>query len=350
MTVDELKLQSDVLNLDSTGKISSVDEIQLLELSGSMTPFWDKIALIAGKEFDIDVKVTGQQEEQFIVKYPLWKKPIESIAQLDIISSFHADTVVLNGIKYSEVALPFHFDNSKLHAELSSRMGEGKVEVVTDTDFVTEQTVIKIPGNSQVMTGVKLNDLLISTWFSKIHPLFGVFTQPAGLIDVRLDSFWWPIDAQEINEANFVVIFDAREIQFKSQPLLKDILTTFGLEKEMLRLLDNEIYCISNNGHTKCSPVRLLVGDAEITVGGAVYFDGSLDYKVEVPVTKKLVSDEGYRVLEGTTVNVTVKGTTKDPYFDKEEVKNNIQNLMKKAAEKIVPKYNETMHATGASG
>ena len=338
MTIDELKLQSGILNLDATGKISSIDEIQLLELSGSMTPVWDKIALIAGKEFDTDIKVMGQQEEQFIVKYPLWQKLSKSIAQLGVSSSFHADTVVFNGIEYHEVALPFHFDNSNLHAELSSRMGDGKVEVVTDIDFVSEQKVVKIPGNSQVMTGVKLDDLLVSKLFSKIHPLFGIFAQPSGLIDVRLDSFWWPINAKERNETNFVVIFDTREIQFKSQPLLKDILTTFGLEDETLRLLDNDIYCISNNDQTKCSPVRLLVGDAEITVGGVVYFDGSLDYKVEVPVTKKLVSDEGYRVLEGTTVKVTVKGTIKDPYFDKGEVTTNIQNLMKQAAEKIVLK------------
>ncbi len=350
MKVEELKLQSGILNLDATGKISSVDEIQLLELSGSMTPMWDKIALMAGKEFAADVKVTGQQEEQFIVKYPLWKELSESITQLAVFSSFHADTVVFNGIDYHEVALPFHFDNSKLHVELSSRIGDGKVEIVTDTDFVAEQRAVKIPGNSQVMTGVELNDLLISTLFSKIHPLFGVFAQPSGVIDVRLDSFWWPIDAKEKNEANFVVIFDAREIQFKSQSLLKDILATFGLEKEMLRLLDNEIYCISNNGQTKCSPVRLLVGDAEITVGGVVYFDGSLDYEVEVPVTKKLVSDEGFRVLEGTTVKVTVKGTTTDPYFDKSEVTTNIQKLMKKAAEKIVPRNDRAMHATGAGG
>jgi hypothetical protein len=165
-----------------------------------------------------------------------------------------------------------------------------------------------------------------------------VFTQPTGLIDVRFDTFRWPIDAQEKNKANFVVILDVSEVKFESQAILKDILTIFGLEKGKLRLLDSVIYCISKNGKTKCSPVRLLNGDAEITVGGSVYLDNSIDYKVEVPITQKIVSEEGYRIVKGATVNVTVKGTTKDPYFDNEEVKNNIQNLMKKAAEKIVPK------------
>jgi len=330
MSVDKLKLKlgSGILDFDATGKVSNVDEIQLLELNGTMKPALDKIASIIGKEFDVDVKMTGQQEEQFVLKYPLWKKSSESIAQWGAFSSFHADILSFNGIELHAVALPFYFDNSKLHVELSSRIGEGRVEFVTDTDFVADPAVIMAPRNSQVMTGVELNDPLVKTLFSKIHPLFGVFTQPSGLIDVRLDSFWWPMGEEGKKEASFVAIFDAREIQLRNRPLLKNILTIFGLEKERLQLQDNEIYCIGKNGGVKCSPVRLQAGDSEIIVGGSVYQDSSLDYVVEVPITKKLVNDR-YQHLEGATVKVPVNGTIKEPYFDKKNVTTTIQALMK---------------------
>jgi hypothetical protein len=338
MTVEELKLRSGILDLDVTGSVSRSDAVQLLELSGSMKPDLYKVASIISKEFDIDLKMQGQPDEQIVIKYPLWSKPGDNIGQLGVFSSFHADRLVYNGIDLRNVALPFHFDNSKLHMELSSQMNEGRLELVADIDFVADPAVIKTPENSQVMTGVKLNDSLSSILLSRIHPLFGGLAQPSGLIDVRLDSLWWPIGEEGKNEANFVAIFDAREINLESGIQLKNILTIFGLEKEKLQLQDNEIYCIGNNGRIKCSPLRVMAGSAEIVMGGFVSMDGSLDYMVEVPITKKLVSDKEYQVLKGTTIKVAVKGTTEEPSFDKETVISTIQSLMKQAAGEIVRK------------
>lgn len=342
MSVEELKLESGILELDATGNVSNVDAKQLLEIRGSMIPALDKIAAILGKEFDSALTMTGQQEEQVILQYPLWKKPAAGITQLGVYSSFHPDTLVVNGVELREVALPFHFDNSKLHMELSSRMNEGRFDIVTDTDFTAAPAVIMTPGNSRIMTGVKLNDPLVATLFSKIHPLFGVFAQPSGMIDVRLDSLWWPIGASRKEETNFVTILDVRDIQLEKLAILNNILLLFGLEKERLQLRDNEIYCIGKNGQLKCSPVRVMAGEVEVIVGGSVYDDSSLDYEVEVPVTKKLVSDEEYRILQGTTVRVAVKGTNQIPYFDREKVVNTLQNLMKQAAEKIVQENERT--------
>lgn len=335
MTVDELKLRSGTLGLDLTGSVSITAAKQMLELNGTMEPALDRVAAIIGKEFDIDLRMKGRPEEQIVIRYPLWSKPGEGAGESGFFSTIHAESLVINGIDLRGVTMPFHFDNRKLHMELSSSLNEGRFELVTDTDLSVHPAVVKSPENSQVMIGVRLDDSLASKLLSRIHPLFGGLAKPSGLIDLRLDSLWWPIGKDGTDEANFVVIFDAREIHLESTASLQNILAVFGLEKERLQLRDNEIYCIGDNGRIKCSPVRVMAGEVEIIIGGSVYLDRSLDYAVEVPITKKLVNDEGYEILQGTTVKVAVKGTTENPSFDRETVVATIQSLMKKSADEL---------------
>lgn len=202
-------------------------------------------------------------------------------------------------------------------------------------------TLHNVQLQAQALTGVKRNDSLVSHLLSKIHPLFGGLATPSGLIDVRLDSLWWPIGEKGANPANFVVIVDAREILLESSIQLKNILVLFGLEKEKLQLRNNEIYCIGNNGRIKCSPLRVMANGAEIIIGGSVGMDRSLDYEVEVPITNKLVRDEESEVPPGETVKVAVKGTSEKPIFDRQAVLSAIQSSMQQAASETGKKKKE---------
>jgi hypothetical protein len=192
------------------------------------------------------------------------------------------------------------------------------------------------------LTGLKLSDPLVAFLLSWTHPLFGGLAQPSGLVDVRLDSLWWPMGEGKEDEADFVVIFDVGEIHLESKNQLKDLLALFGLEKETLQLRDNNLYCIGKQGRIKCSPVRVLVGDAEIVLSGFVGMDGSLAYEIDVPVTGKIRDAAGARIPEGAGVKVAVKGTTGEPTFDKEAVASKIQGLAEQAANETTKKNNGT--------
>ncbi len=335
MKIEEFKLDSSVLNIEATGKVNRDDDIQLLELSGSMQPTLERLSPLIGNTYNVDLKMQGQVEEQFVLRYPLWSKPREHIDKLGIISSLRSEYLVYNGIELRDVSLPFHFDNSTLHVELSSRISGGKFELVSDTSFMDSPPVIKTLGSKQVMTGVELNDSLVKELFSKFHPLFGVLTEPSGNIDVRLDSVWWPIGGGREYEASFGVIFDVRKLQFKSNAQLKNILTLFGIQEETVGLRDNEIYCIGDKGGIKCSPVRLQAGESEIVMAGTISPDREIDYTIELPITRKLVSEEGFQILKGTKVKVALKGTTMDPFYDKKLAEASIQSLRKQVDIKV---------------
>ncbi|MDH3328812.1 MAG: hypothetical protein OEM01_06220, partial [Desulfobulbaceae bacterium] len=154
--------------------------------------------------------------------------------------------------------------------------------------------------------------------------------------DVRLDSFAWPIKPQGAYEADFTTVFDVSRVNLDSSGLLRSILTSFALEEDKLSLHDSEIQCSGHEGRITCLPVRILAADSEMVLSGSVGMDKTLDYMLEVPITRKLVSQEVYQFLEGTMVRVPITGTIDKPLFDKNTMTAAIRSLVNNAAVKVV--------------
>ena len=68
-----------------------------------------------------------------------------------------------------------------------------------------------------------------------------------------------------------------------------------------------------------------------MAVSGSTGLDGTLDYLLEVPVTRKLVSEEGYRFLQGFTVGVPLRGTVRAPVFDRVKTTAAVRDLLQQA-------------------
>jgi len=114
-----------------------------------------------------------------------------------------------------------------------------------------------------------------------------------------------------------------------------------GLGDEPLTLDQSEIICNATRGRISCTPLKMLVAESEMTLGGSVGFDGSLDYLLEVPVTKKLVGREGYRILQGTTLKVPIRGDRDQAVFDSDALTKAISDLLGQAAGKAAGKVIE---------
>jgi len=230
--------------------------------------------------------------------------------------------------------LAVSYGRNGLHAELSGRLGGGTVDLVAEAKNDNGQWIVKTPASSKVMSGVTLSGKLAKVFFAKVHPFFGSLASMAGPLDVRLDSLWWPVGEQESNEKRLVVIFGVSEMDLEAGKPLREILAACGLEKETLQLRDDEIYCIGQGGRIKCSPVRMLAGDAELVAGGSIAMDSSLEYRIEVPVTVALVGEKTSKHLGPAKVDVAVEGTVDAPSFDRKKLASEIKRLVEKAGGK----------------
>jgi hypothetical protein len=175
----------------------------------------------------------------------------------------------------------------------------------------------------------------------RINPVFGLLARPAGTISARMDRFSWPLAANGAAQADFSTVFNVSKIKLTSNGVLREILDIAGLGDEPLTLEQNEITCNAAKGRISCTPLKILVAESEMTMGGSVGFDGSLDYLLEVPVTSKLVGKEGYRVLKGTTLKVPIHGNSGQAIFDPDALSQAISDLLAQAAGKATGKVIE---------
>ncbi len=156
-----------------------------------------------------------------------------------------------------------------------------------------------------------------------------------------MDRFSWPLAAHGSQQADFSAVFNVSKITLVPEGALQEILNMAGLGDAPLTLDQSEITCTAAMGRIICTPLKMLVAESEMTLGGSVGFDGSLDYLLEVPVTKNLVGKEGYRILQGTTLKVPIRGNSDETVFDSDALSMAISDLLGQAAGKAAGKVIE---------
>lgn len=324
--VRKLAIDSAALQLRATGTIGSpgTQEISVL---GQLTPDLEKIGSILRSGFDLDIAMAGKQPEPFTLEYTGGAQDEERINKVVLDSALHAERVSLQGITFQEGSLPFSLRDGALHLDFSGLLAGGKAQVVADIDLMGQKPVIRVKEAGEVLTGVQMEKPLVSGLLSGIYPFFGLLADPAGRFSVRLDSLVWPFGADEMRDASFVAVFDVRDVRFQAKGLLPDLLNRFGLEENELAPLDNELYCLARVGRITCSPLSYDVGKAEITVSGSLGMDGTVDYLLELPVTRKLAGNEDSSSSQPQKIRVAVSGTTDRLLVDEEKIDSDLEAL-----------------------
>jgi hypothetical protein len=101
---------------------------------------------------------------------------------------------------------------------------------------------------------------------------------------------------------------------------------------------DLDIDFVARNGRIETSPIRLEIDGHPIELRGSVGFDKSLDYMAKLPITPKLVGDKAYQYLEGVTVDVPIRGNSKNPDIDESSMQKATAGLAEQALQKSLEK------------
>ena len=101
---------------------------------------------------------------------------------------------------------------------------------------------------------------------------------------------------------------------------------------------DLDIDFVARNGRIETSPIRLEIDGHPIELRGSVGFDKSLDYIAKLPITPKLVGDKAYRFLEGVTIDVPIRGNSKNPDIDESSMQKATAGLAEQALQKSLEK------------
>ncbi len=333
--IKTITLHSGPLDLEATGSIEGTKGKRLLKARGKLTPDLKRVASILHKRFGLDLEMTGRKTEAFILQYPLDEEGVELKKHFAFFSKLNAGHIRYMGLDLSALNIPVYMEKGVLHLDFTGQVNGGTIDLAPELALTSTPAVLTVPRNSRILTNVRLQRSLVRL-LGRVHPLFGLLATPSGLLDVRLNSFSWPLVHQGGRKAAFSVVFDVSRVRLNSSPLLREVLSGFGREDDRLRLGDKEMTCYGNNGRITCSPVHILVAGSEMVLTGSVGLDQSLQYILQVPLTPGLVGKEAYRILKGTMVRVPIRGTIGHPAFDRNMVAGTVRDLLQHAAGRVI--------------
>ncbi|GBE12145.1 hypothetical protein BMS3Bbin14_00651 [bacterium BMS3Bbin14] len=333
--IKTVALHSGALDLEATGSIEGTKGKRLLKAQGKLTPDLKRVASILHNRFGLDLAMTGRKTEAFILQYPLDEEGAELKKHFEFFTKLYAGHVGYMGLDLSDLDMPVYMEKGVLHMDFTGQVNGGTLDLAPELTLTSEPAVLTVPRNSRILTNVRLQKSLVKL-LGRVHPLFGLLATPSGQLDVRLNSFSWPLVHQGGRKAAFSVVFDVSRVKLNSSPLLREVLSGFGREDDRLRLGDKEMTCYGSNGRITCSPVHILVAGSEMLLTGSVGMDQSLQYILQVPLTPGLVGREAYRVLKGTMVRVPIRGTIGHPAFDRNMVVDTVRDLVQHAAGRVI--------------
>ncbi|WP_417909759.1 hypothetical protein [Candidatus Electronema sp. PJ] len=323
-------LLSPPLAVQSSGKLELAGKNPHLTLEGMATPdLADLVAVINGM-YPLGISAEGKQKEKFSLYYPL--TATKQQVDLRFAGKVHADTFAKSGIEISDLSAETAMQKGIMNAALKGSLNGGKVQFTPTIDYTHNPPLLTLAAPEQILDHVGLAETLADGLLKHFHPLLGALARPAGIISVRAERLSLPVGGKGLDQADFQLRFDLASVVLEPVSALAGILDMAGLAGQQLQLKEKSLTCEGKKGRVSCSPIKITIAESEMVMSGSAGFDGSLDYVLEVPVTKNLVGKKGYELLKGARLKVPIKGTKEKPVYNPEALMRAASDLVSQAA------------------
>ncbi|MGD2184832.1 MAG: AsmA-like C-terminal region-containing protein, partial [Desulfobacterales bacterium] len=329
LTIENIQLNSTPLSLSAAGNYDQAGKKKTLAASGNinldlkmLSPYLKKIA---GPQITISGKGDNPFKLKMISRGTRWT---DSLKNTDFTGAIRADAIDAFGLGISATEVPIRVADEAAIAKLAATANGGQLKLQPTIDLKKQPYTLSLPQNSFVLKNVQITDAMAERLLALIHPLFKGSTNAEGQIDLHMKHFDWPLAKQNRNDASFAGTLSLRDVRINSTNLLSGLLSLIRMGGSQLEIDNLDVEFVAQNGRIKTSPIRFEIGGYPVELNGSVGFDKSIDYVATLPITSALVGNDAFGFLEGTTIDVPIRGTSSDPNFN--------EAVMQKATESLV--------------
>ena len=342
VVVHQLTLQSSPMRLNmKNGTYSKIGVREKLLAQGEIAFDLDAVTTYITALLGLDIMLTGKEERPFAFSSN-WDTGEENglfkNAYMDV--GFHADTIRGFGFNVADLDVPLSMSGGVARVDVSGLVNEGQLTFRPTVDFNQGAGVITLPNNSNVLTSIQLTEELANELLAKIHPLFKGATGITGDLNMHMETFHWPVDAEEAAARAFKGQLDFSDLKLGASGLWFQLLKLMKIDEREMEIGDSNIAFDCHDERVHCSPFKIGLDGHEVVFEGSIGFDQTLDYYVKVPITESLAGTMGVggndytNYLAGTTINVPIRGTASDPDISASVLTDVVADVAKQAAKK----------------
>jgi hypothetical protein len=317
LSIENIQLNSKPLSLSAAGNLDQAGKKTTLDASGNinldlkmLSPF---LKQIAGPQITISGKGDNPFTLKMISRETLWT---DSLKNTDFSGAIRADAIDAFGLVISATEMPIRVSNASAIAKLAATANGGQLKLQPSIDLNRQPYILSLPQDSFILKDVQITDAMAERLLALIHPLFKGATSAEGQIDLYLKYFDWPLAKENRHEASFEGTLSLRGVRINSTNMLSGLLSMISMGGSRLEINELDVKFVAQNGRIKTSPIRFEINGYPVELNGSVGFDKSIDYIATLPITPALVGNDAFRFLEGTTIDVPIRGTSSDPNFN----------------------------------
>jgi hypothetical protein len=339
LTVETIQLNSTALSLSAAGNLDQAGNQKKLDASGNINLDLNMLSPYLQKIAGPQITITGKGDNPFKLKMVSGRtRWTDALKQTDFSGAIRADSIDAFGVGISATEVPLRVANESAVAKLAATANGGQLNLEPKIDLGKEPYMLSLPPDSTILKDVEITDAMAEGLMSKIHPVFQGSVQAEGHVDLYMQHFNWALDKKDRDKTAFAGTLRLKGVRINSTNLLSELLALIGVRGNEMDFGDLDIDFVARNGRIETSPIRLEIDGYPIELRGSVGFDKSLDYIAKLPITPKLVGDKAYRLLEGVTIDVPIRGNSKNPDIDESSMQKATAGLVEQALQKSLEK------------
>lgn len=334
-SLKKLNISTTPLQLSMAASLLSDNNEQIAEAKGDSTISLEVLSEQLQSLADLKLSMTGTSETPLTLRTWTtggeWK---DLPKNTEFSTSVQADSIVGYGLNIEALTLPVQLKSGIGEIDVNARVNRGSLTITPKVDFTGQYPVASLPDNSAILKDVGLTGDMSNDLLAKIHPLFKGVASTAGTISMDVEHFHWPVGEAQQKDVSFSSSIIFNDVQLQAGALLTPLLALIKEDERSILLGEKPMTCIGKDERVTCSPLEATVNEYYLILEGSVGFDQSLDYIAKVPVTRKMVSSKIYKYLEGTYINVPIKGTVSKPKISNSVLQDALSDLVIQAGKK----------------
>jgi hypothetical protein len=272
--------------------------------------------LLAAKGID-EFTLTGREFRPFRFTSPLAGGASTVLSEGELEAAVYVGSVVGFGLRAGPADAVFRLSKGVLRVGYEPALNNGRLRLVPELAVGGRGggTLI-LPPRTRLLERVALTQEMLDTLLVNFNPLFQGGRVRSGTVTLDLRSC--RIEPGMPPERGVALDMDIalENLKLELGPALRELLGMIKVKTHVYEVKNLPIHVTVRNGRIQADPVRVVIEEQPVIIGGWVAFDGAMNYVIEVPVTERLVGTSAARILKGTSIKIPVTGTVDAPRLD----------------------------------
>jgi hypothetical protein len=260
--------------------------------------------LLAAKGID-EVTLTGREFRPFRFASPLAGGLSTVLSEGELDAAAHVGALAGLGLRAGPADAAFRLSKGVLHVGYEPVLNGGRLRLVPELAVGGRgDGTLTVPPRTRVLERVALTQEMVDSLLVNLNPLFQGSRVRGGTVTLDLRSC--RIEPGKAPEHGVAADMEVtlENLKLELGPSLRELLGLIKVKTRVYEVARLPLHVTVRNGRIQADPVRMVIEQQPVIIGGWVAFDGAVNYVIEVPVTERLVGAAAARVLKGTSIKI----------------------------------------------